>query len=383
MLYSFQTVNRIVHGHGVSAQLGAEVQKHGGTRAVIVTDKGLVKNNVHQPLLESLNKAKIPTELFSDVELDPSPASIERSVEVIKAFKADVIIGLGGGSALDSAKAASLLAVHPGPLEQYFGMHKVPSPCLPTILVPTTAGTGSEVTSISVLADAATNSKKGIVSDYLYAKTVMLDPDLTLALPPYYTAITGLDAFTHAMESFVNLSATPFTDALNIQAMRMIAGNIRKAYAKGTNREARAQMLYAATISGIAFSNTQNGVIHSIGMAVPSQYHLPHGLLMGAIAPMGMAFNAMGSPEKYALVAEILGSAPAGGSTLDKAMSASAGFLRLLEDLQIKPGLEAHGVKREDLRGIAELAAGTARFMDNNPRQGNADALEALLNKYF
>lgn len=321
--------------------------------------------------------------MFSDVELDPSPASIEKSAAIAKEFKANLIVGLGGGSALDSAKATALLATHDGPLEQYFGMHLVPSPCLPTILAPTTAGTGSEMTSISVLSDPASNSKKGIVSNYLYAKTVLLDPDLTLGLPPYYTAITGLDAFVHAMESFVNLNATAFTDGPNIQAMRMIAASLRKAWANGNDRKARADMLYAAAICGMGFSNTQNGIIHALGMAVPASYHLPHGLLMAAIGPMGMAFNAIAAPEKYALVAEILGSAPVGATTLEKARSAARGFLTLLEDLHIPAGLAAHGVKREDLRGIAERAAATRRLMDGNPRQGNADMLEALLERHY
>jgi len=383
MLFTFQTVSRIVYGHGAVNSLGDEVKRLGCGRAVIVTDKGLTENNLLEPLLAALQSAGTKVDVFDGVVVEPTPDSIKEIAACIVAAKADIIIGFGGGSALDSAKAAAVLAQHGGPLERFFGLQLVPSACLPMILIPTTAGTGSEVTSISVLEDPTTNSKKGIVSDYLYAKTVLLDPDLSLTLPPYFTAITGLDALVHAIESFVNTNATPFTDALNLQAIRLIAGNLRTAYANGKNRPARAAMLYASATSGMGFSNTQNGVIHALGMAVPASYHLPHGLLMAALAPMGIAFNAMASAEKYAAVAELLGCAPREGSTLEKAKAASQGFAALMHDLNIAPGLAVHGVKTDDIPGIATRAAATKRLMDGNPRQATAKELEALLRKYF
>ncbi len=383
MAYTFQTISRIVYGHGAGTELGREIKRLGGNKVLLITDRGIAQYGVHRQLIESLEQYGIATDIFSDVELDPSPESIYACVAQIKAFGASLLVGLGGGSALDSTKAASLLATHEGPLDQYFGMHRVPSPCMPTILVPTTAGTGSEMTSISVISDKTANSKKGIVSDYLYARTVLLDPDLTTTLPPNYTAYTGLDAFVHAMESYVNLSATPFTEGPALQAMRMIASNIRKAYANGNNREARAQLLYASAICGMSFSNTQNGVIHAIGMAVPSTYHLPHGLLMAAISPMGITFNAMAAPEKYARIARILGCNLQGKDINEQAQYAAVAFERLLGDLNIRPGLAAYGVARQDIRDIAETAANTQRLMENNPRKATADDLEALIEKYF
>ena len=255
--------------------------------------------------------------------------------------------------------------------------------CMPTILIPTTAGTGSEMTSNAVLNDPITDSKQGTVSDYLYAKVVLLDPELTAGLPPFYTAITGLDALVHCIESYVSLHATPFTDALNLQAMRMISDNIRKVYANGGNMEAREQMLYGAAISGMGFSNTQNGIIHALGMSVPSEHHIPHGLMMAVCAPMGMSFNALAAPEKFAVIAEILGSAPAGASMREKAKSAAAGFVNLMDDLGIKQGLSNYGIRREELRGVAELGAAYKRLMDSNPRKGTADVLEKLLEQFY
>ncbi len=379
----FQTISRIVYGFGAVDLLPDEVKRFGDPRVLIITDKGLVANNMHKPVEDALKNAGVPVKVWGDVVLDPTPESIEACVEVIKEFNATVLIGLGGGSAMDSTKAASLRACHPGPVTKYFGMHKVPGPCMPTIMIPTTAGTGSEMTSISVIADAVSNSKIGIVSDHLYARTVLLDPALTLSLPPRYTAYTGLDAFVHAMESYVNLSATPFTEGPDLQAMLMISDNLRKAYTNGKNRAAREAMLYASSICGMGFSNTQNGVIHAIGMAVPATYHLPHGLLMAACGPMGIAFNCHAAPEKYAEVAEILGCDTKGKSVVEAAEMAVEGFTKLMRDVDIEPGLRIYGVKEEDIPGIAQRAAASARLMNNNPRQGTAEQLEALIRKYF
>ena len=340
----FQTISRIVYGFGAVDLLPDEVKRFGDPRVLIITDKGLVANNMHKPVEDALKNAGVPVKVWGDVVLDPTPESIEACVEVIKEFNATVLIGLGGGSAMDSTKAASLRACHPGPVTKYFGMHKVPGPCMPTIMIPTTAGTGSEMTSISVI---------------------------------------GLDAFVHAMESYVNLSATPFTEGPDLQAMLMISDNLRKAYTNGKNRAAREAMLYASSICGMGFSNTQNGVIHAIGMAVPATYHLPHGLLMAACGPMGIAFNCHAAPEKYAEVAEILGCDTKGKSVVEAAEMAVEGFTKLMRDVDIEPGLRIYGVKEEDIPGIAQRAAASARLMNNNPRQGTAEQLEALIRKYF
>lgn len=379
----FQTISRIVYGFGAVDLLPKEVKRFGEPRVLIITDRGLVANGMHKPVEDALKKADIPVNVWGDVVLDPTPESIEDCVAAIGEFNATVLIGLGGGSAMDSTKAAALRACHPGPIAKYFGMHKVPGPCMPTIMIPTTAGTGSEMTSISVIADAVSNSKIGIVSDHLYARTVLLDPALTLSLPPRYTAYTGLDAFVHAMESYVNLSATPFTEGPDLHAMLMISGNLRQAYTNGRNPQAREAMLYASSICGMGFSNTQNGVIHAIGMAVPATYHLPHGLLMAACAPMGIAFNCHAAPEKYGEIAEILGCDTRGKNVFEAAEMAVEGFTKLMRDVDIEPGLKAYGVKEEDIRGIAERAAASARLMDNNPRQATADQLEALIREHF
>lgn len=383
MFSSFQTVERVVHGIGVSADIGREVERLGCRSVAVLTDKGMVKAGIHTPLMNALESSGISTMLYDDTEMDPSPASIEKAAAWVRANKADLLIGVGGGSVLDSTKATALLAAHEGPMSRYFGLHKVPSACLPSILVPTTAGTGSEMSSNTVLNDPVSNSKIGTVSDYLYAKVVLLDPTLTLDLPPFYTAITGLDALVHSIESFVSLNATPFTDALNIQAMKMLVENIREAFANGGNLKARGQMLYGAALSGMAFSNTQNGIIHALGMSVPNEHHIPHGLMMAVCAPMGMSFNALASPKKFAVIANILGSAKPDASLREQAKSAATGFAALMDDLGIKQGLSTYGIRQKELRTVAELGAKYKRLMDGNPRKGTADELEKLLEAFF
>ena len=383
MLYIHTTVKRIVHGSGCIKNAPAEARRLGGTRALIVTDPGIAKAGVQKPLEDALEQDGIPWSLYDQAELEPTVDSIASCAAAAKDFKADVIFGIGGGSALDTTKAAAVLLTNDGPISQYFGMDKVPLPLPPVILVPTTAGTGSEMTSISVLADTKKGGKWGVVSDHMYADAVLLDPELTLGLPPAVTAMTGIDAFVHAMESYVNLSATPFTEGPDLHAMLMISGNLRQAYTNGRNPQAREAMLYASSICGMGFSNTQNGVIHAIGMAVPATYHLPHGLLMAACAPMGIAFNCHAAPEKYGEIAEILGCDTRGKNVFEAAEMAVEGFTKLMRDVDIEPGLKAYGVKEEDIRGIAERAAASARLMDNNPRQATADQLEALIREHF
>jgi len=383
MIHSFRSVSNIIYGNGASSHIGKEAKRIGAASALVVTGKSARADNGCLPVMNSLQEHGLRAEIFCAAAGEPTPSSVEDCAALARKFGADLIIGLGGGSVLDTAKAAALLATNGGPIERYFGVDQVPAPCLPMILVPTTAGTGSEMTSISVVADAASDSKKGIVSDHLFARTVVLDPLLTLSVPPKVTAATGLDAFVHAMESYVNLASTPFTDCHTLQAMDMIAQNIRRACADGHDTNAREQMLYASALAGKGFSNTQNGVIHAIAMAVPASYHLPHGLLVGAIAPMGMAFNCQTAPEKYARIAQILGCDSGAASLAEQARSAVAGFERLLADLDITPGLAAHGVRREDIRGIAERAAATRRLMDGNPAKGGAEDLERLIKRHF
>ena len=306
MAFVHYTVKKIVHGLGAIKEAANEVKNLKGSKAFIVTDPGLAKIGVQKPLEEALTAGGIEWKLYAEAQLEPSMDSIQHCTDEAKAFGADVIIGFGGGSALDTTKAASVLLSNEGPIDKYFGINLVPNPSLPCILIPTTSGTGSEMTNISVLADTKNGGKKGVVSEYMYADTVILDAELTFGLPPRVTAMTGVDAFVHAMESFCGIAATPITDALNLQAMKLVGANIRQAYANGKNAAARDAMMYASALAGMGFGNTQNGIIHAIGTTLPVECHIPHGLAMSFCAPFSVGFNYIANPEKYAIVADIL-----------------------------------------------------------------------------
>lgn len=383
MFSLFQTVGRVLHGRGAALRLPEEIQRLGGRRVGILTGRNSLRSGRLAPLLAALSAAGIAAQISDDPRTDPDPACVARCGQWARESRRDLLVGIGGGSVLDCTKAAALLACHPGPIEQFYGVDKVPGPCLPTILLPTTAGTGSEMTSNAVISDTAVQRKVGVVSHYLYARSVILDPELTRSLPPFQTAVTGLDALVHAVESFVSRHATPFTDALNQQAMRMILGSLRRAVTDGQDMEARERMLYGAALSGMAFSNTQNGIIHALGMSVPQEHHLPHGLVMAMFAPAGLTFNAPAAPEKFARMAELFGSAPANAPAEIKGASVAEGFRALMRQLNITPGLAANGLSAEELPGIARRGATYGRLMDSNPRTATAEELEALLRRFL
>ena len=382
MVYNHHTVKHFIHGAGSIKQAADVVKNLGGKKAFIVTDPGLANVGVQKPLEEALTAGGVEWELFAKAELEPSMDSIQACTDAAKAFGADVIIGIGGGSPLDTTKAAAVLLTNEGPIDKYFGMNLVPNACLPMILIPTT---GSEFTNISVLADTKNGGKKGVVSDYMYADVVLLDAELTVGLPPRVTAMTGVDAFVHAMESFCGIAATPFTDTLNLSAMKLVAGNIRQAYANGKNIKAREGMLYGSALAGMGFGQTQNGIIHAIGTTLPVECHIPHGLAMSFVGAFCVGFNYIANPEKYAIVADILRGCDRSAtmSVLDRAADVEAAFRALLADLDIKTGLVNYGVKREDLPACADRAFAAKRLLNNNPRAASRDQILALLEANF
>lgn len=385
MIFSHSTVKHIIHGTGSIAKSADAVKKLGGSRVFIVTDPGLAALNIQKPLEEALSSGGIEWKLFAKAELEPSMDSIQACTDAAKAFGADIMIGFGGGSALDTTKAAAVLMSNKGPIDRYFGMNLVPNPCIPKILIPTTAGTGSEMTNISVLADTKNGGKKGVVSEFMYADVVLLDPALTIGLPPKVTAMTGVDAFVHAMESFCGIAATPFTDALNLAAMRLVADSIRQAYANGENVSARESMMYGSSLAGMGFGNTQNGIIHAIGTTLPVECHIPHGLAMAICAPFSVGFNFIANPAKYALVADILRGEDRSCkiSVMERAADVENAFRKLLKDLNITTGLANYGVRRVDLPACADRAFAAKRLLDNNPRRTSRDQILALLENNF
>jgi alcohol dehydrogenase class IV len=379
-IQTFEGVERLLSGRGCLDRLGDEVGRLGGRRSLIISDPGVAAAGLVEQALEALRNRDFPVSVFSEVEMEPVSSSVLAAQAAARDCQAEVIIGLGGGSSLDVAKIVSIMMSNPGPISQYFGIDQVPGPGLPLILIPTTAGTGSEATNIAVLSDSEKGVKNGIVSQYLYATCAILDPLLTVSLPPAVTAMTGMDALAHALESYTGKRASVWTEALSLKALQMIAGNLRQAYANGDNLEARENLLYGSCMAGMAFTNTQNALAHAFSMTIGGRYHCPHGLLTASALPWAIEFNLMANPAKYAEVARAMGEKVEGLSDLDAARLSLKAIKGLLEDLDIPCRLSSYHVPREAIAELAAAAVATqTRLISNNPRSISAQQAEAIL----
>ncbi len=383
MFPSFNMVQRIIHGLGCLNDLGSEVKRLGGSRVLVISDPGIKASGLIERLGKLLDEVRIPFDVYTEIESDPGTDVADRSVTAAKDFKPDLIIGMGGGSSLDIAKVTSVMLTNPGTIDEYFGLELIPVPGIPSILIPTTAGTGSEVTSISVLADVRNNFKKGVVSRHMYARTVMLDPELTVGLSPKITAMTGMDALVHAIESYTGVRATVFSDTLNIQAIQMIAENLRKAFSNGDNRAARENMLYASCLSGMAFSNTQNGLAHALAHVIGGCFHLPHGLVAAFICPMVMEYNLFANPEKFSRIARCFGENTNGLTELKGARLSVKAVKALLADVGISPRLSDYKIPREQIPGLAKAAVEETRLISNNPRKPTETDIVGILESNY
>jgi alcohol dehydrogenase len=368
MINKFETVRRITFGPGSIENLGSEVRRVNGSNVLVITDPGLQSAGVLDAVAAVLDKAKLNYSVFSEVEPDPKIEVALAAAGAAKTYGPDVIVGVGGGSSLDISKVTSVLLSNEGPIDKYFGMEQVPRPGVPLILIPTTAGTGSEMTSICVLSDTKNKVKKGIVSEYMFARAALLDPQLTIGLPPRVTAMTGMDALVHAIESYVGLRASVFTDTLNLQAIRLVAANLRQAFAQGQNLKARENMLYASCLAGMAFSNTQNGLDHALALAIGGKFHLPHGLLTAFIIPWVMEYNLIAAPDKYIRIAEAFGERTKHLPEIQAARLSVKAVKSLLDDLGISYKLSSYGVPREEFPALAKATVGAVRLISNNPR---------------
>jgi alcohol dehydrogenase len=380
---SFDTVRRIVFGFGAVDMLVEEIKRVKGTKVLVVTDPGIKAAGIVDVVAGVLDRAQVTYRVFGEVEPDPRVEVALASIEAAKAYGPDVIVGLGGGSSLDISKVTSVMMTNPGPIEKYFGMELVPLAGVPLILIPTTAGTGSEMTSICVLSDTKNNVKKGIVSEHMFARVALLDPQLTIGMPPRVTAMTGMDALVQAIEAFVGVRATVFTDTLNLQAIRLVAANLRLAYANGANLTARENMLHASGLAGMAFSNTQNGLDHALALAIGGKFHLPHGQLTAFILPWVMEFNLIAAPKKFIEIAKAFGERTKGLSEINAARLSIKAVKGLLDDVGISYKLSSYGVPREEFGALAKATVGAVRLISNNPRTvTEADVISMLEANY-
>lgn len=365
---TFFSPNKVILGNGTVAQAGEEAGKLGAKKALIVTDAGVVKAGLVQGLEESLKAQKINFGVYSQVKAEPEARIVDECVKAVCADGYDIIIGIGGGSSLDVAKGAAIMATNEGKIVDYSGTDLIPLRGLPKILIPTTAGTGSEVTRAIIITDDSDNSKKAVFSDFALPDVAIIDPLLTLSMPLVVTADTGIDALVHAVETYVSVKATPFSDVLAIEAINLIAENLPVAYVRGDNIEARFNMSLAATLAGMAFTSGGLGAVHALAYPLDTEFHLSHGRSNAVMLPYVVDYNKIGSLSKYADIAEVMGEDMEGLSEYEAAESLVSCLFRLIEDVAIPTRLSDYGVSRDDIPRLVAGGMKQKRLFVPNPR---------------
>lgn len=357
-------------GGGALAETGEVLGLLDLSRALIVTDPTLVRLGVADRLRELLGKQGIAAGVFSDTVPEPDTNAVERARAAVADGDYDCLIGLGGGSVIDTAKAVALLARQGGRMRDYKAPRQNAGPALPVIGIPTTAGTGSEVTRFTVVTDSDTSEKMLCMGLAFLPAAAIVDYELTLSKPARLTADTGVDALTHAIEAYVSRHANPFSDGFALAAMRAIAGNLRRAYTTPDDRAAREAMMLGAMQAGIAFSNSSVALVHGMSRPIGAHFHVPHGLSNAMLLPAVTAFSAPAAEHRYADCARAMGVAPEGSDDAAAVAALIAELRALNADLAV-PGPKAWGIGEEHWNGLLETMAGQALASGspaNNPR---------------
>jgi alcohol dehydrogenase class IV len=367
-IIDFRMPQSLVMGIGASRQLPDILQKKGIKKALIVTDQGIVKAGLLPAIREPIEAAGIGVAVFDGVEPDPRIEIVAACVSAFKEAGAGAVVGLGGGSSIDIAKLVSIVAAHGGQVTDYIGTGRIPGPGAPCFALPTTAGTGSEVTPIAILSDTNAHLKKGIVSEYLYPAVAIVDPALMVSAPPSVTAYTGMDALTHAIEAYTNRFAVSFVDALALEAVRQTGRHLRRAVACGIDLDARSGMARAATLGGMCLGSVNTAAVHALAYPLGGTFNVPHGLANTVLLPAVMEFNLPANLDKYAAIAEALGEEIRGLSRRKAALRAIKAVKNLSVDVGIPQGMRHLGIPQEAIPKMAEGAMEVTRLMNNNPR---------------
>jgi len=393
--WTFHSAGSLLFGPGATQQLGDIAIRFGYKRVLLVTDPLLLKAGLVESVHASLNVAGVAVEIFSGGEPEPSMHAAANCLAAAREFYPDALLGLGGGSNMDLAKATAVVLAHGGMLRDYVGDDKIPGPVTPVICVPTTAGTGSEVSAAAVLTDSDHHMKVGILSNFLRPRVAVVDPLLTRTCPPKVTADSGIDALTHAIEAYtavdnahfplphgersVYQGAHPFGDLFAERAITLIGKFLRRAVADGDDKEAREGMALAATLAGLAFSNVGVALVHALEYPLGGATHCSHGAGNGLLLPYVMRFNLPERVDRFAAIARLLGEDVAGLSDAMSAERAIAAVERLRSDIHIPLRLRDLGVTHDQLRPFAEKAFAVKRILRVNPRPVTLEDMEGIL----
>lgn len=373
--FEFVLPTRIIYGEGSIKKLPDEIRKLNNKKPLLVTDKGIITAGIAEKITDVLEEAGIDYAVFDGIQPNPRDTTVTETAEFAMANNTDMLIAVGGGSSIDTAKAAGVILTEGGTINDYEGLDKLKKPITDLIAVPTTVGTGSEVTFWSVITDTKRHFKMSVGSPLIAAKLAIVDPDLVETLPPSAVAATGMDALTHAIEGYTCKLAEPITDVCGIYAIQMIGENIREAV-YCDSKEARGKMLLASLIAGICFGNSDIAGVHCMGEAMGGLYDMPHGLSMAIMLPHVMEYNYVACIDKFARIADALGENTEGLDKRAAAHKAVDAVYKLNKDLQIPTFIQAGG-RREDIQELAERSAVNVS-VDSNPRKADTEAFRKM-----
>ncbi len=380
---NFQLKTSIVFGRGSIESLGQLAQERGAEKFLLVADSALSPDGLLEPAIRSLTDAGLQGALFQEIEPEPYLDNADSAADMGRQIQADLVVGIGGGSAMDTAKAAAMLITNEGGAGDYVGLELVQAPGVPTIMVPTTAGTGSEVTFTAVFTNRETSSKGGINSWFLFPDVALLDPELTVSLPSDVTAYTGMDALTHAIESVTSRSSTVFTEALALTAVRLIGENLRAAVFHGDDVAARENMLMASLLAGMALADAGVGAAHALAYPLGGHYRVPHGLANAILIPYVMEFNLPAAEQQFALIAASLGE-PVSGLPRRRAAAAAVDAVQsLCRDIGVPESLLDIGIPKSDIPTLVQSALKVTRPVENNPRTLGHDEAGKIYDRAF
>ncbi|GAB4114141.1 MAG: iron-containing alcohol dehydrogenase [Candidatus Caldatribacteriota bacterium] len=380
--FSFLMETKVIYGIGSAEQLGNIVAQKKAKRVMIIADSGVKKAGLVEKIQNILYTSHIESGLFEDIEISSSTDTVDKGATLVKQENYDLIVGIGGGSSIDTAKAIGVVVTNGGKCIDYAGNNKVKNPSMEVIALPTTAGTSAEITDVAVIADRKSKARIGIRSPYVVPSIAILDPLLTLTMPPHITASTGMDALSHAIESYTNTYTKAPTEVLALEAIRKIGANLCHAVANGNNLEARDNMLMGNLLAGLAFRNTRLGILHAITGPFCGYYEVPHGVANSVLLPYIMEYNLKGNFDKFVHIASALGISVSRLSRREAALASITAVRELLADIGLPLSFKEMNLDPKFIPEIASKAIKSANITIN-PRVPTVEDLIDICEKSF
>lgn len=380
-MFNFFVKSNIVFGRGAVEQLPEMIGSYGMKHVMVVYDAGVKAAGIAEQVMAQVEKAGVASTVFDGVIPNPTNEVVEEAAAIAREKKVDGFVAVGGGSSIDLAKAINVLMTNPGRIGEYGGMNMVKNDCLPLIAIPTTAGTSSEITNVSALIDTEKVIKYVVIDNKLVASDVICDPDFTKTMPAGVTAATGMDAITHAVESYISNMATPLTGYNSLEALKIFRQYLPRAVKDGSDMEAREQMMLGCIIAGFAFSNANLGLVHGIAHTLSAHFGLAHGMANATVLPYVMEYNAVSCPEKMIDMAKAIGLPITGNQEADMYLL-SKDLLAMTKELGIKT-LSEQGIEKKDFDMLAEDVL-KEPVLGFNPRQNiTKEDVLAILEKAY